>query len=193
MQQAKLVFSIHGYWHAGSGSGEGANLDALVVKTQAGLPYLPGKSVKGLLREAMQTAEELGSTVTKGTTVKLFGTTTGTSSEAEISRFDTEPGTLFFTNAVVEGMETWAGDNGGHLAELFKPIASTRIGSDGLACDETLRRIEVAIPLTLVAVVETNETGPSWLKALQAAAPLVRGIGSGRNRGFGRCILEVIQ
>lgn len=190
MQKAKLVFSIQGYWHVGSGSGQGANLDALVVKTPAGLPYLPGKSVKGLLREALQTAEEYGhACVGAGTTQRLCGTFTG--NDSRVSRFDTEPGSLAFTNAVIEGLETWAVSNSDKTAELFTQISSTSIDNKGIAASETLRRIEVAVPLTLVAVVETTESGGEWISALQAAATLVRGIGAGRNRGFGRCQLEV--
>jgi len=32
----------------GSGFGEGAHLDALPVKSASGLPYIPGRTVKGL-------------------------------------------------------------------------------------------------------------------------------------------------
>ena len=191
MQKAKLVFDIQSFWHVGSGSGQGANLDALVVKTLAGLPYLPGKSVKGLIREALQTAEDYGnSNVCAGTTQRLCGTHTG--NNPTISRFETEPGSLAFTNAIIEGMEEWAVINKGKTADLFTQVASTSIDSTGVAVAKTLRRIEVAVPVKLVAIVETNESSEQWFAALRAAAPLVRGIGAGRNRGFGRCQLEVI-
>jgi len=189
MQRAKIIITIYSYWHSGSGFGEGANLDALVVKTAAGLPYLPGKSLKGVLREACMTAEEFNQ-LEAGITARLFGTITDVASH--ISRFDAVPGTLSFSNAVIEEMEEWASANRDKLNGLFSSIASTSIGNDGIATDETLRRIEVSAPLELTAVVEADEQDRRWLDALKIAAPLVRGIGAKRNRGFGRCKLEVM-
>ena len=191
MSKAKLVFEIQSYWHIGSGLGQGANLDAVVVKTRAGLPYLPGRSVKGLIREALQTAEDLCHVdVACGTTQRLCGTLIGKGNT--ISRFETESGSLSLTNAVIEGMEEWAARNSDKTSGLFVQVASTSIDETGMAVTDTLRRIEAAVPVKLVATVETEETGDEWLKALKSAAPLVRGIGAGRNRGFGRCHLEVI-
>jgi CRISPR/Cas system CMR subunit Cmr4 (Cas7 group RAMP superfamily) len=39
------------YWHASSGLAGGAYADLLVNKTREGLPYIPGRTLKGLLRE----------------------------------------------------------------------------------------------------------------------------------------------
>ena len=55
-----LTFELLGYWHVGSGRGSGAAEDASVIKTPDGWPYVPGKAVKGLVREAAQTLEEAG-------------------------------------------------------------------------------------------------------------------------------------
>lgn len=41
-------------WHCGSGLGAGADVDALVVKDKNKLPYVPGKTIKGLIREAVE-------------------------------------------------------------------------------------------------------------------------------------------
>ena len=60
-------FSILSYWHAGSGQGRSAVSDALVQNDRNGLPFLPGRTVKGLLRE--------GCGVARGRTpmAELFG------------------------------------------------------------------------------------------------------------------------
>ena len=42
------------YWHVSSGLSGGAALDSYVVKDSAGLPYVPGKTIKGLVREAAE-------------------------------------------------------------------------------------------------------------------------------------------
>jgi CRISPR/Cas system CMR subunit Cmr4 (Cas7 group RAMP superfamily) len=39
-------------WHCGSGLAAGADVDALVVKDKDKLPFVPGKTIKGLIREA---------------------------------------------------------------------------------------------------------------------------------------------
>lgn len=50
----KYQIQFHSYWHCGSGLAAGAGVDALVVKDADGLPFVPGKTIKGLLREAME-------------------------------------------------------------------------------------------------------------------------------------------
>lgn len=55
---------FHTDWHCGSGLAAGADLDALVVKDKEDLPFIPGKTIKGLVREAvedMQSFQEKGS------------------------------------------------------------------------------------------------------------------------------------
>ena len=41
------------YWHCGSGQTAGADVDELVVRDVSGLPFVPGRTLKGLLREAV--------------------------------------------------------------------------------------------------------------------------------------------
>jgi CRISPR/Cas system CSM-associated protein Csm3 (group 7 of RAMP superfamily) len=72
MTEATLTLQLHSFWHAGSGRGRSAVLDAEVARDDAGLPFLPGKSVKGLLRKAATLAEHLGE-VPSGTVERLFG------------------------------------------------------------------------------------------------------------------------
>lgn len=188
MPELELIFTIHGYWHAGSGSGEGSNLDALVVKSPDGLPYLPGKTVKGLLREAVQTAEDCGQ-VALGITEQLFGTSPANQKK---TRFETDPGSLVFESASLgKDMAGWAQCNAAKVGGLYAQLSSTKIEDTGIAKDQTLRKIEVAVPLKLTATVSCSESGDEWLKALKTAAPLVRCLGSNRTRGLGRTTLEV--
>src|SRR5690606_24392052 len=44
-------------WHVSSGRGRGASADLTVVRSSGGLPYLPGRALRGLLREAVVRAE----------------------------------------------------------------------------------------------------------------------------------------
>ena len=48
----KYEITFYTNWHCGSGLSSGADCDSLVVKDKNGLSFVPGKTIKGLLREA---------------------------------------------------------------------------------------------------------------------------------------------
>jgi len=50
----KYEIKFHTDWHCGSGLAAGAGVDALTVKDKNGLPFIPGKTIKGLVREAVE-------------------------------------------------------------------------------------------------------------------------------------------
>jgi len=187
--KAKITFKILSFWHAGSGSGEGSHLDAVVTKTPAGLPCIPGRTVKGLFRESVLTAEECGMYNENGMTDRLFG-----KGDSSISRFDTVPGLLRFTGADLgEGMEQWAGsrENRGRVQHLYSVFSSTKINENGLAADKSLRSIELTVPLKLCGFVQSDDESTEWMYALRTAAPLLRHLGSHRHRGLGRVVVTV--
>jgi hypothetical protein len=179
MKVVFVEFDMLEYWHAGTGTGMGPHLDAVVTKSPAGLPVIPGKTVKGLLREAARTAEDWGD-LPAGTTDRLFGV----SSEEDAPR---APGALWFTDArLPEEVEAWARAGGrALLSHLYPAIASTQLDENGIARDKSLRRIQVTVPMKLTALVEgPDEEG--WVPTLTRTAPLVRSLGSHRHRGLGR-------
>ncbi len=139
-----LTIEIHAYWHAGSGRGEGMGLDATVVRTRGGLPYLPGRTLKGLMRDASQLAENLGHLQPVGRTEWLFGSplpqpsqTAGTSYDAQqtATRYDTRPGRLRFSSArlgaVAQEQESWE-----HWANTQSSVVSNE-GSSVAAIEDT--------------------------------------------------------
>lgn len=201
---ATLSFEIHAWWHAGTGQGRGNVADAVVHRDADGLPFLPGRSVKGLLRAAMQLAEGCGR-IEPGRTEEWFGTPLpGAASPDDAvvdaafaaARYETTPGTLRFTSATL-GREwaAWARSldpeaRPRELGPLFALVAQTAVDDDGVVDDHSLRTIEVTTPMTLRADVE----GPAdsrWLEALDRVAPLVRHLGAHRNRGLGRVTVRV--
>lgn len=186
MAKAKLTFKILSYWHAGTGMGEGANLDAVVNKTASGLPYLPGKTVKGLFKEALLTLFECGR-LSNETILSCLG-------GAGSNRYDSGMACLEFSNATLEEkMEAWATQsaNQNKCRHFFRRISSTSIDNNGLAEKEALRTIEVTVPLTLTATVELNSADKAWIEDFKKAAPLLRYIGTQRHRGLGRAIVTV--
>ncbi|HEX9732077.1 MAG TPA: RAMP superfamily CRISPR-associated protein [Thermoanaerobaculia bacterium] len=204
-----LAIHVHTYWHAGTGRGEGPGSDARVARTPNGLPFLPGRTVKGLVRAAVEQAlalEWLERDIDRQAIVRWFGKPLPRLSEGDAEervremeraeyRFQEGEGQLRFTSArigqgdFVRRWEEWA-EVSADKDLLFRSLASTRVDRHGVATDQSLREVEVALPMVLNALIE----GPAderWPRALAAALPLIRALGSGRNRGLGRASFKL--
>lgn len=179
MRSYGVRIDIYEYWHAGTGAGRGPVVDARAARDAHGLPYLPGKTVRGLLREGFQAAEESAHlAVPPGLTHHRFGG-------------PEEEGCLRLTDALLpEPMRDWvrASEEGAEAAShLFARISSTAVSREtGQAEHHTLRTLEVAVPVTLHFVVYDMAEAPLGEEALRAAFGFVRGLGSWRRRGLGR-------
>ena len=184
-----LVFHIKSFWHAGTGRGKSQALDMLVHKDSRNLPLLPGKTVKGLVRDAVNRAEHWGQ-VSPGLTAALFGFR-----KPGTSRFDSTPGALAFDDAQLpRAFREWAfTQDAAVLQGLYQEIHATQINPEtGCAQKNSLRGMEVTIPLTLTAPIhrcdqETLIRFPEWPGELKKCLPLIRGLGVSRTRGLGRC------
>lgn len=189
-----IVLDIVSYWHAGTGRGDGPGADAIVARTRQGLPYLPGRTVKGLVRNAVAAAERAGAFGDPDS--KRLQTWFGSDivrverddreRQLEEARYSTEAGRLRFGSATLgEAWAAWAAAHPAERAQLVRTFASTRIGADGVALDETLRTIEISVPMTLTAPVEGLDEASE--AALGVALPLfLRSAGAHRRRGLGR-------
>lgn len=186
-----LVFDILSWWHAGTGRGDGPSADAVVARTAEGLPFLPGRTVKGLVRDAARLGMYAGIASKKeiedwfGSEL-IDGNPENRERRLEETRFATRPGSLRFESATLgESWARWARAHPEERELLVSSFTSTSIDDDGVARDETLRVIEISVPLALRAEV----TGLCERSAalLDEVVPLfLRGVGSHRNRGFGR-------
>ncbi|MBD3161181.1 MAG: hypothetical protein GF355_04830 [Candidatus Eisenbacteria bacterium] len=175
MRELTIKIEILDYWHSGTGRGRGPVLDAEASRTPAGLPYLPGKTVRGLVREGVQQAED-ARLVPAGTVLGLFG-------KADVG------GKLRVSDATLgREYEQWILAEGRELAEtLFDQISATAInGKTGQVEDQTLRTIEVALPVTLTAVMHVADDHPDASRHLEAGMGFIRGLGTQRRRGLGR-------
>jgi len=162
-------------WHVGSGLDSGADADALVLKDENNLPYIPGKTIKGLLKDSLYEI----CTIKIASEVKMkeiFGF-------ADKNDASTE-GNACFTNA--ELFEIEKKEITKELSShLYKNIASTKIGENGVAVKNSLRTMEVCIPLTLEGTIETEVENAQEI--LEKAMKWTRYLGVNRNRGLGRC------
>lgn len=200
MNAMRLEVDFRHYWHAGTGRGSGHHLDALVVRDAHGLPFLPGKTLRGLLRDAMHRLEKWGSAgIQPDTTERLFGSAAWEkASDGLRARDRTEPGVLYVSDArLPEEVRSWLGraENRRFVQGLFRQHFSTAMTPAGVARERSLRGIEVCVPLTLVAELRVlgKDAPGGWREAVTAAAKLVRAAGAHRSRGFGRCTIREVE
>lgn len=169
-----LQMDITTYWHAGTGRGVSLQVDSLVRRDRSGLPILPGRTVKGLLRDAVSLAGEFG-WIAPSEAERLFGSS-GTLGEILVS-----PARLprDAANLIVASDHLRAG--------LFETLFSTAIDFEsGTASRKSLRSMEVVVPLCLHATLSADPALEGWLDSLRRSLPLLRAVGSHRNRGLGR-------
>ncbi len=201
----KVRFSLSSYWRIGSGRGSDAVADELVLRDPNGLPVIPGRTIKGLLRDALGIAGQSG-VVSQEEISRWFGTPiaggfdgVGDKQEAalEEGRFLSEEGSLWFGSAQLSSdWQNWArqaklqedprSKDQAILSELFRLQSSTAIDELGVAQENSLRVAEVAVPMDLVAEIRGPASDKGWAEALGQAFPVLRALGSRRSRGYGR-------
>ena len=182
MKKIEYSITFLSDWICSSGLGAGAETDNETIKDRDGLPYVPGKTIKGLLRDAFEEMAESGSHsgISEAMITKLFGKKTDSTNQ------DSAEGLIKCSSATLKKEKNEIISN--ELQDfLFRNIASTAIGDDGIAKVGSLRTTEVCIPITLYAEIEA----PSEYHAhIIHAMKWTRRLGTNRNRGLGRCILK---
>lgn len=189
----KITF--HTDWHCGSGLAAGADLDALVVKDNNGMPFIPGKTLKGLIREATEELFFLSNQfdAKADDLKKVFGNATdrNVKSSNKEEYEDMAKGETFFANATLCENEYRAIVGNKAQKYLFRSVASTKIDKEGIAVKHSLRKMEVTIPCTLEsAILSVPE---SMTDTLVKAMGYIKRLGQNRNRGLGRCSFTDIK
>ena len=203
----QLTLDIQNYWRAGTGRGGGSAYDEMVYRNSYGLPVLPGKTLKGLLRDACWRAEQWGH-IGESTTSQLFGMRFSNDGKpVDPSDKDKTPnaGLIRVSSAELEKetrdyLQWLKHDNKedfeGLSDNLFRALSSTAI-KDGSAKDKSLRTSEVTIPLKLVAdiTIRDGETksAEDYAKHLEKCLPLIRAVGNNRSRGLGRVLITMTK
>ena len=196
----QLKIDIQSYWHAGTGRGQGSDVDALVHRDKYGIPCLPGRTVKGLLRDAVARwqAFEGESAEGKPLVVQLFGKSSDDEGDAETGTPMAGFGLLRVSDATLHADELFylrQAENEQLVSGLFRSLHATKINPDtGTAEDQSLRGIEVVIPLTLYAeILEVPgvETVDNWVDKIEPALSLIQAVGAHRTRGLGRAVVTL--
>lgn len=169
----KITYTIEmlSDWHCGSGLGAGADADAVLIRDKNGCPYIPGKTLKGLLREAAHLF------VQEDKINCLFGI--GTDSDKGSYGKDG----VYFTDARLSQESSDSQD------ENIRNISQICIDQkSGTTQKGSLRVIEVAGACTLkgeILDIPDEQDAECLIKALK----LTKRLGLNRNRGLGRCRL----
>lgn len=176
MSTIKYEIEFFSNWHCGSGLAAGADVDSLVIKDQNRLPYIPGRTLKGLFRDAATILSDDEDTI---------GIIFGVSGDKE----DHKTGCAFFGNATIPVAEYHYIVEQGLAPHLYQSFASTSIDEKGIAKDHSLRKIETVVPCKLEGEILNIPDGAEHI--LEDAMHYIKRIGTGRNRGFGRCKISI--
>lgn len=189
MKTINYNIELFSYWAIGSGTGQGKGLDNILLKDDDNLPFIPGKTLKGLLRDA---AVECGATNIN----LLFGKATkNKDADNEENKKDKDyTGILNFNNAYLPLNErNYLKENKKYIKGLYDTKMATRLDKNKQTIKGSLRKIEVCIPITLKASIETdNELDEKQKTTLKDAFKMLRLLGEKRYRGMGRCKLTEI-
>lgn len=186
MADITYKIELKSFWHAGTGVSGGTYADTIVMKDTDNLPFIPGKTLKGLLRDAANQMHSFNSDLISSNFINdVFGELPGengskTPNEAK-SYFTDAYLSTFLANQLVENHQL--------SKSLYKVVSSTKIDSRGIAEDNSLRQIEVTIPLTLYA--EILDVPEEYMTQLEHCFKWVKRLGVNRNRGLGRCVISI--
>lgn len=199
MTQTRLILDIRSFWHPGTGRGAGTALDTVTHRDSAGLPVLPGRTLKGLLRDAVARAAMLGWYDGADPSHLLFGWRPSEPGETCPADLPARGALRVSDAALPQEIAAYLMATPKLLPGLYRTHFCTAVDyATGTAKEKSLRGEEMIVPLELVAqMTEVPGAKPptEWPDTLGLALPLLRGLGTQRNRGLGRVVakLEVMQ
>jgi len=191
METVKYKIEFFDFWHTSSGLSAGTDVDMTVIKDEIGLPYIPGKTIKGLLREAVENIKQLKPELISDTFVnEVFGEKpTQKKLDKEIETFEAK---CFFGDAKLsKNVYAQVEKNEILKAGFYKNIASTKIDENGQAENHSLRQMEVVIPVDLYGSIDNFST--DYKEQLKLCFDYVKRLGLNRNKGLGRCKITIVN
>ena len=183
MKSIQYKVEFFTYWHIGSGMTGGTYADNLVLKDQNNLPFIPGRTLKGLFREASEEISKLnGSLIASNQIEKIFGKREGKGLEDESC--------AFFKDSVISQTLADMIIENKKQDSLYQVLSATKLDDNGLADDGSLRQLEVCVPLSLFGTIEIFDQVDT--KFLEYSASWIKNFGLNRNRGLGRCKISIL-
>ncbi len=179
MAEIHYTITLFSDWHCGSGQSSGPDSDKLVKKDKYGLPIIPGRTIKGLLKEAAY---------------DLFKDTDGFSEFVKScfgsksdSKDPVSKNVFHYSNANLPAIEiNYLKGKPNEISKLYRNIPFNRIMEETGTTDEnSLHSMQVTIPLTLNGKI--MNIPKAYLSQIEACMKMIKRLGNKRNRGFGRC------
>jgi len=164
------------YWHISSGKSGGALYDMLVLKDKNKLPYIPGRTIKGLVRD---NAFQLG-LLTINDDKEEFN-------DKDLEKClgnDKVAGECYFSNLYLDEKEKNSIVSNNLQNFLYDRLTFTALNEKKVAKDDSLREFEVVIPISLEGYVDVCEECKEKIKNL---LKMIKRAGLDRRRGLGRC------
>lgn len=177
----KILYKIsfYSYWQVGSGMSKGTETDSVVLKDDNDLPYIPGRTIKGLLKEIAHILFPNDSEF-----INYFGR------HPEDDK-KTLSGTARFGDAELDA-KTVSGIKDNNLSsQLYESKTYTALDENKQAEDFSLRTEEVVIPLELFGSIYKIEPGD--IEKFKQCFSMLKRLGVKRNRGMGRLKIEFCQ
>ena len=190
MLKTTMILKMQGYWAVGSGKGGGNEVDNRIDRDAKGLPYVPGKMLKGLIKDACLRLKNAGNS-----SYSFVDDIFGSSEEGKsLNRSSTTSGKIFISDARLSPAVRLAltkEENAAAKDNLTRNLYSTAIDEKtGTAKDQTLRGYEVAVPMDLYATLECDCDKDVFERIKKAASKLVYAVGSHKSRGLGEVVIE---
>lgn len=207
-----LTIRFHSDWHVGEGAGVSGHIDRIVRRhTEDDLPYIPAKTLTGILRDACErVARGLDDGAKQGSWQTFLGELFGRESKGTADTATTTPALIWIgpahlpaplRRALVVDKETES--KAAEIAEIrtamtfIKP--GVKLDANGMAESKMLRLEEVVLGgaeleamLELDPILEKDtQARDAALALLTAGARAVERLGAKRRRGSGRCELHI--
>lgn len=165
-------------------SGGGATVDSITAHYHNGLPYIPAKTIKGLLKEsAIEIQEIMGKNWNiddRNDPINILFGKEGSGNN----------GNLNFLNGDIENKDFLENEiennnlSSQEVLNFFTHIRNQTAMKNGVAMEGSLRTLQVLKP-GLVFNIPIQLTDPSNYTLLKYACLNLRRVGTNRNRGFG--------
>ncbi|MBC8213795.1 MAG: hypothetical protein H8E71_04060 [Candidatus Marinimicrobia bacterium] len=191
METMKFTIKLLSDTLPGSGMSGSAVIDSDVTADSYGIPFIPAKRVKGLLRESlMEVFEMIGGKIDKDKINGLFG---------KIG--DAESKSLFVSDVKMKesdnlhewldwakSSEVWKGYfQSSAIKDAYSTIRQQTKLENGIAAKHSLRTFRVLNKgLEFEGVISKEKFNDTEKEMLQLAFSNMRYLGISRNRGFGR-------
>lgn len=186
MVKIDFVITFHSFWHTGNIPGD--IIDSLTNKVE-GLPVFPNDTFQGILKESARWLENQNKLTKKDFCNVIFGRPDAEYHERALVKFSGDLSFRDFTLADVDVDLNKAIEITQKV--LYQDFDFTAIDcSTGSALENTLRKIEYAIPLSLFGSIEIDK---DYLPDLKICFAFIKEVGSNSTRGFGKCTIKFIE